>query len=82
MYRLTDCSDEQLIGTFYEPELSKVQGADEGLYRIERVLDEKVENGVRMIKVKNIGYPDRCAKWIHKRDVRAIRLTSHCSIRS
>jgi len=73
MYRLSDCSDEELIGTFYEAELSMVQRADQGLYRIERVLDEKVENGVRMIKVKYIGYPDRCAKWIRKRDVRGVR---------
>lgn len=73
MYKVADCAEEEVIGTFYEPELSKVQGAEDELYRIERVLDEKVENGVRMIKVKYVGYSDRCAKWIRKRDVRAVR---------
>ena len=73
MYKVSDCGDEEVIGTFYEPELTKVEGAEDGLYRIERVLDEKVENGVRLIKVKYVGYPERCAKWIRKRDVRGVR---------
>ena len=73
MYKVSDCGDEEVIGTFYEPELTKVEGAEDGLYWIERVLDEKVENGVRMIKVKYVGYPERCAKWIRKRDVRGVR---------
>ena len=42
MYELKDCGGEQLIGSFYEPELSKVEGADQQIYRIERVLDEEV----------------------------------------
>ena len=73
MYKVEDCTGEQVIGSFYAAELTKVEGAEDELYRIERVLDEKVENGVRMIKVKYVGYSDRCAKWIRKRDVRAAR---------
>ena len=73
MYKVKDCADEELVSTFYGPELTKVEGADEGLYRVERVLDEKVENGIRMVKVKFTGYPERCAKWIPKRNVRAVR---------
>ena len=73
MYKVEDCTGEQVIGSFYAAELTKVEGAKDELYRIERVLDEKVENGVKMIKVKYVGYSDRCAKWIRKRDVRAAR---------
>ena len=46
MFKVKDCADEELVSTFYGPELTKVEGADEGLYRVERVLGEKVGNGV------------------------------------
>lgn len=72
-YKVKDCAEEELVGSFYGPELTKVEGAADDLYRIERVLDEKVENGVRMVKVKFAGYPERCGKWMRKRDVRAVR---------
>ena len=73
MYKVKDCSEDEVIGSFYADELTKVEGANDSLYRIEKVLDEKMENGVRMIKVKFVGYPERCGKWIHKRDVRTVR---------
>ena len=72
MYKVKDCTGEELIGSFYGSELIKVEGAEDGLYRIERVLDEKVENGVRMIKVKYVGYSERCGQWIRKRDARNV----------
>ena len=73
MYRLKDCADEELVGSFYGQELTKVEGSANALYRIERVLDEKEENGVKMVKVKYVGYPERCGKWMRKRDVRNVR---------
>ena len=74
MYKIKDCSNDQLVGSFYGPELTKVEGAEQQLYRIERVLDERVEaNGVRMVRVKYAGYPERCAEWIPRRNMRPVR---------
>ena len=63
MYRIKDCSGEELVGSFYPAELAKVTTSPNDLYRVERILDEKLENGQRYVKVQWQGYPVRCATW-------------------
>lgn len=61
--RSTD-TGEDIIGGFYASELQRVRGE---VYRIERVLERKVENGVRLMKVKwkHFATPG----WIRESDV-------------
>ena len=72
LYRIADCSGEELVGTFYAPELAKVTADPDDLYKVERFLDEKVENGQRYVKVQWQGYPARCATWVLKNTVRRV----------
>lgn len=63
MYHVKDCSGERLVGSFYEPELMKV---DVSKFKIE-VLEEKTDqNGVKLAKVKYEDFPDKCTEWVLK----------------
>ena len=73
LYKIKDCSGEELQGSFYPAELAKVTESPDELRNIERVLDEKVENGKRMVKVKWQGFPTKCAEWVLKNSIRTIR---------
>ena len=43
-YRLRDYADDEIEGVFYAEELQKVQKSDD-IYKIEKILTEKKENG-------------------------------------
>ena len=73
MYRIKDCSGGELVGSFYAPELAKVTMSADDLYKVERILDEKLENGQRYLKVQWQGYPVHCASWVLKNTVLNIR---------
>ena len=53
--------------------LSKVTTNADDLYKVERILDEKLENGQRYVKVQWQGYPIQCATWVLKNTVRKVR---------
>ena len=44
VYRLRDYADDEIEGVFYAEELQKVQKSDD-IYKIEKILAEKKENG-------------------------------------
>lgn len=69
MYKLKDCSGEQLAGSFYNEELSKVENVENRQYKIERLLDEKMINNVAHVLVKFEGYDKKCSTWLRKDDV-------------
>ena len=66
MYQIKDCSDTILEGSFYEQELTKV---DVDRYPIESILEEKVENGKKFVKVKYENFPAACASWVLKSSI-------------
>ena len=67
LYHLSSTdTGEDIIGGFYANELQRVRGE---VYKIERVLDRKVENGRRMIKVKWKYFGNEHNSWIPARDV-------------
>ena len=63
MYQIKDCSETILEGSFYEQELTKV---DVDRYPIEAILEEKVENGKKFVKIKYENFPASCAEWVLK----------------
>ncbi len=68
MYKLKDCTDQRLIGSFYNQELSKVENLKNKEFKVEKFIDEKRINGIPHLLVKFDGYSDQCAIWIKKRD--------------
>ena len=56
-YKLKDLNDEEITGSFYEPELQKTK---QQVYRIEKVLQKRGKK----ILVKWKGYPDSFNSWI------------------
>jgi transposase InsO family protein len=72
MYKIKDCSEEELTGSFYAPELARVTTGPDDRYKVEAYLDEKQEDGQRWVKVKWVGYPAKCATWVLKRNVRRV----------
>ena len=55
VYRLRDYTDDEIEGVFYAEELQKVQKSDD-VYKIEKILAEKKENGKVKVLVKWLGY--------------------------
>jgi hypothetical protein len=67
VYHIRDYSGELLRGSFYEQELQKVQ--DDGVYKIEKILDTRGEGKSTSQLVKWLGYPDSFNSWVLKKDV-------------
>ena len=55
VYRLRDYIDDEIEGVFYAEELQKVQKSDD-VYKIEKILAERKENGKVKVLVKWLGY--------------------------
>ena len=54
VYWLQDYADDEIEGVFYAEELQKVQKLD-NIYKIEKILAEKKENGKVKVLVKWLG---------------------------
>ena len=72
MYRIKDCAGEELKQAFYAPELIKVTESPEKLHKVERELEEKIENGQKMVRVQWQGWPPHCSTWVPKSSLRDI----------
>jgi hypothetical protein len=62
MYRIRDHTDEDVRGSFYEPELQKVDLPEK--YRIEKVIKTRVHNKKKQYLVKWLGYPESANSWV------------------
>ena len=71
VYRLRDYSDDDIEGVFYAEELQKVQKSDD-IYKIEKILAEKKENGKVMVLVKWLGYDKKFNSWLPKSELRKL----------
>ena len=64
MYTLMGCDHQPLEQNFYQQELKSVTVDPDALFKIEKILKEKTENGVKKVLVKWEGVPRACAQWI------------------
>ena len=71
MYQLRDYGDDEIEGVFYAEELQKVQKSD-GIYKIEKILEKKKENGKVKVLVKWLGYDKKFNSWIPKSELRKL----------
>ena len=61
-YRIADLNEEEITGTFYEPELQKTS---QELFRIEKV----IKRGKKKSLVKWKGYSDDFNSWVDNKDI-------------
>ena len=61
-YVINDLNGEEIIGTFYEKELQKI---DQQGFRIEKVIERKCDK----LYVKWKGYDNSCNSWIDEKDL-------------
>ena len=59
-YRLSEWDGTPIKGTFYEPDVQKVQVSDDSLFRVEKVLKRKG----RHVLVRWKGWPAKYDSWI------------------
>ena len=68
VYRLRHYADNEIEGMFYAEELQKVHKLDD-IYKIEKILAEKKENGKVKVLVKWFGYDKKFNSWIPKSEL-------------
>ena len=66
-----DYTDDEIEGLFYAEELQKVQKSDD-IYKIEKILAEKKENGKVKVLVKWLGYDKKINTWVPKSELRKL----------
>jgi len=64
VYTLTDYDGKPIEGTFYEEELQKVYADEKTTYRVEDILGEEIQDGVKKYLVKWRGWPKEFNTWI------------------
>jgi len=72
VYRLEDLKGEDLMGIFYESELSPYNESEETTYKVEKVLGKKKIKGKDYVLVKYKGWPDKFNEWLPKENVELI----------
>ena len=63
VYRLRNYADDEIEVVFYAEELQKVHKSDD-IYKIEKILAEKKENGKVKVLVKWLGYDKKFNSWL------------------
>ena len=69
VYQLRDYADDEIEGVFYAEVLKKVHKSDD-IYKIEKILAEKKENG----KVKVLEHDKKFNSWIPKSELRKLQI--------
>jgi hypothetical protein len=69
-YKIKDYHGEEIIGSYYEKELQKVDKPEE--YRIEKVLRTRGAGANKQYFVKWIGYPDTFNEWVSQDQMRRL----------
>lgn len=73
MVTLKDYKGEEIEGNFYADEIQKIgRDRDNDVYEVEKVIQQKRQNGEIWYLVKWLGYGDEFNSWVRKRDVTAI----------
>ena len=73
VYRLRDYADDDIEGVFCAEELQKVHKSDD-IYKIEKIVAEKKENGKVKVLVKWLGHDKKFNSWIPKSELRKLQI--------
>lgn len=72
VYKLMDYHDEEITGTFYEPELQKVSVSDNALWKIEKILKSRTRKGHKEHFVKWLHWPSKYNSWVKAEELEDI----------
>lgn len=69
VYTLSDYNDDAITGTFYQPELQKVDVREEDTFRIEKILKTRGRGPNKQYYVKWLYWPKKINSWINAGDM-------------
>lgn len=65
IYRLKDYSDEEIKGTFYQPELQKVDVREDDMFKVERIVKTRGRGRNKQYLVKWLHWPSKFNSWVN-----------------
>jgi hypothetical protein len=72
IYRLKDYVGDDITGSFYQPELQKIDLKDNELFKIESILKTKGRGQHKQYFVKWLYWPKKFNTWINAGDIEAL----------
>ena len=66
LYKISDCNKEVIEAAFYEQEMQKIT---QDKFKVDEVIDHKIEGGVKWALVHFRGFPKSCQEWVKEKDV-------------
>ncbi|XP_041379508.1 uncharacterized protein LOC121392334 [Gigantopelta aegis] len=72
VYRVKDYNGEEIHGTFYQSELQKMDIKENGLWKVEKILNTRGRGVNKQHYVKWLHWPKKFNSWIRASDVQAI----------
>ena len=73
MYRLKDYNEDLVEGSFYENELQKVTLDKSEYFVIDKILDQKVEDGIKKVLVHYRYWPKKFDRWIKESTIKDLQ---------
>lgn len=71
VYILTDYARDPIEGIFYERELQKINADENATYNIEKVIKNRVNNGVKESLIRWMGWPKKFDSWIPSKNIKS-----------
>jgi hypothetical protein len=73
IYTLTDFSDEDVEGTFYEPELQRISVDPQGVFKVEKIIHSRKRRGVeKEYLVRWRHWPPKFDSWVRASELQDI----------
>jgi len=73
VYELEDINRTRIDGQFYQEELTPVRVTKSTVYKIDKILDERVRRGIREYLIRWRGYSRDFDSWITASSVKDVR---------
>ena len=68
-YKLSTLDDEEVKGKYYAGELVKATPRDDELYEIEKIVDQRMRNGKKQVKVRWKDFGPSHDQWLYEKDL-------------
>lgn len=74
-YKIKDWSGENIVGSFYQPELTLAAEPEGGLYKIDQIIRSKKVGKKKQYLVSYVGWPSKYNSWVAESAVKDIKKT-------
>jgi hypothetical protein len=68
-YKLKDYSDDPISGTFYAQELQRVNKKEDTVWKVDKILKERMRKGDKEVLVFWYQWPSKYNSWIKKSEL-------------